>query len=233
MAMANGWECHLVYHGDKGVFMKGGGNADLVKMTNATYEFVKVDAISNAMDSAMERYKAKGLKPYYVHGGGHDLPGGIAYVNAIQELKANCDLTLFAQDSNIFIDKLDNRDHKVIFDTNYDVYSNNVLARDFECINLRHGFFVNVTLFRQDEDNNIDINMFTSNWNMKLYIPPIRPIKVTFTRKKPISLVVANAKKTDKFTYKKPLNECDNNEITTNLKNYKIKNKNDNANINK
>ena len=72
MAMANGWECHLVYHGDKGVFMKGGGNADLVKMTNATYEFVKVDAISNAMDSAMERYKAEGLKPYYVHGGGHD-----------------------------------------------------------------------------------------------------------------------------------------------------------------
>ena len=51
MAMANGWECHLVYHGDKGVFMKGGGNADLVKMTNATYEFVKVDAISNAMDA--------------------------------------------------------------------------------------------------------------------------------------------------------------------------------------
>lgn len=141
-------------------------------------------------------------------------------------LKANCDLTLFAQDSNIFIDKLDNRNHKVIFDTNYDVYSNNVLARDFECINLRHGFFVNVTLFRQDEDNNIDINMFTSNWNMKLYIPPIRPIKVTFTRKKPnISLIVANSKKTDKFTYKKPLEECDNNEITTNLKNYKIKTK--------
>ena len=42
--------------------------------------------------------------------------------------------------------------------------------------------------------------MFTSNWNMKLYIPPIRPIKVTFPRKKPISLVIANAKKTDKFT---------------------------------
>ena len=98
MAMANGWECHLVYHGDKGVFMKGGGNADLVKMTNATYEFVKVDAISNAMDSAMERYKAKGLKPYYVHGGGHDLPGGIAYVNAIQELKANCDLNGYKPD---------------------------------------------------------------------------------------------------------------------------------------
>lgn len=98
MAMANEWECHLVYHGDKGVFLKGGGNADLVKMTNATYEFVKVDAISNAMDSAMERYKAKGLKPYYVHGGGHDLPVGIAYVNAIQELKANCDLNGYKPD---------------------------------------------------------------------------------------------------------------------------------------
>lgn len=150
-------------------------------------------------------------------------------------LKANCDLTLFAQDCNIFIDKLDNRDHKVIFDTNYDVYSNNVLARDFECINLRHGFIVNVTLFRQneiqDENNNINVNMFTSNWNMKLYIPPIRPIKVTFTRKKPnISLIIANSKKTDKFVHKKPLKECDNNEITTNIKIYKIKNKN-NANI--
>lgn len=68
--------------------------------------------------------------------------------------------------------------------------------------------------------------MFTSNWHMKLYIPPIRPIKVTFTRKKPtISLIVVNSKKTDKFAYKKPLEECDNNEITTNLKNYKIKTK--------
>lgn len=91
MAMANGWRCHLIYHGDKNQFLKGGGNADLVKMSGATYEFVSVDGISEAMDSAMEKFQVEGLNPCYVHGGGHDMPGGIAYVEAIKELKRQCE----------------------------------------------------------------------------------------------------------------------------------------------
>lgn len=91
MAMANGWKCHLVYHGTREAFEKGGGNANLVKMSGATYEFVKVNEISAAMDKAILSFEQKGLKPYYIHGGGHDLPGGQAFVDAIKELKNQCD----------------------------------------------------------------------------------------------------------------------------------------------
>lgn len=87
MAMANGWQCHLVYHGSKENFEKGGGNANLVKMSGASYEFVEVDEISNAMDKAMSSFEKEGLNPYYIHGGGHDIPGGEAFVDAIRELK--------------------------------------------------------------------------------------------------------------------------------------------------
>ena len=93
MAMANGWKCHLIYHGNEISFLKGSGNADLVKMSGASYEFVNVSEISEKMDAAIARDKKIGMKPYYVHGGGHDLPGGIAYVNAIKELKKQCDFS--------------------------------------------------------------------------------------------------------------------------------------------
>lgn len=91
MAMCNGWKCHLVYHGDEKEFQKGKGNAGLVRMSGAKVEFVPVEGISSAMDRAMVDFQKEGLKPYYIHGGGHDLPGGIAFVEAIKELKRQCD----------------------------------------------------------------------------------------------------------------------------------------------
>lgn len=98
MAMANGWKCHLVYHGSKSDFEKGGGNADLVKMSGAGYEFVEVNEISDTMNKAMQNFERKGLKPYYIHGGGHDMPGGVAFVDAIKELKCKCDGTGYKPD---------------------------------------------------------------------------------------------------------------------------------------
>lgn len=91
MAMRNGWHCHLVYHGNKKVFATGKGNAGLVKFTGAETEFVEVNQISSAMDKAIDKYKAVGLNPYYIHGGGHDLPGGTAFVDAVKELKKQSD----------------------------------------------------------------------------------------------------------------------------------------------
>lgn len=43
------------------------------------------------MDDAMLRLEKQGYKPYYVHGGGHDLPGGVAFVDAVRLLKKECD----------------------------------------------------------------------------------------------------------------------------------------------
>lgn len=98
MAMANGWKCHLVYHGQKEDFEKDGGNANLVKMSGASYEFVEVKKISGAMDRAMRSFQEQGLRPYYIHGGGHDLPGGEAFVDAIKELKRQCDIEGYKPD---------------------------------------------------------------------------------------------------------------------------------------
>lgn len=86
MATRNSWKCHLVYHGTEERFHAEKGNALLVRMTGATVEFVEASGISDAMDAAMERFTKQGLKPYYVTGGGHDLPGGIAFVDAVKEL---------------------------------------------------------------------------------------------------------------------------------------------------
>lgn len=91
MAMANNWRCHIVYHGNAKEFEKGLGNAGLVQMSGASVEFVTVDAISSAMDSAMEHFKKEGLKPYYIHGGGHDIPGATCFIEAIAELKRQCE----------------------------------------------------------------------------------------------------------------------------------------------
>lgn len=86
MAARNGWKCHLVYHGTAKRFYAEKGNALLVRMSGASVEFVEASGISAAMDNAMDKFVEKGYKPYYVTGGGHDLFGGIAFVEAIKEL---------------------------------------------------------------------------------------------------------------------------------------------------
>lgn len=92
MATRNNWKCHIVYHGSKDRFFKENGNALLVRKTNATFEFVEAANISSSMDSAMEELRLSGFNPYYITGGGHDLPGGVAYVKAVKELQQECKL---------------------------------------------------------------------------------------------------------------------------------------------
>lgn len=60
LAAKKGWKCRLICHGSEARFLSEGGNASLVR--------------------------ADGRKPYYVTGGGHDLPGGNAYVEAAKSL---------------------------------------------------------------------------------------------------------------------------------------------------
>lgn len=91
MCAKNRWRCHIVYHGTKERFDSEKGNAQLVRKSGATYEFVEAEEIGPAMDSAMQRLTADGFNPMYIHGGGHDLPGGIALVDAVKQLKRQCD----------------------------------------------------------------------------------------------------------------------------------------------
>ena len=85
-------QCTLVLHGSQQEFEKQSGNAKIMRLSGAEIVFVEqASQIGEAMDNAMNTYKNNGFKPYYIWGGGHTLEGGLAYIEAIQELKTYCD----------------------------------------------------------------------------------------------------------------------------------------------
>lgn len=86
MCARNGWRCHLCIQGTKERFMIEKGNALLDRLSGAECELIKPEDTALAMDRAMERLITEGYKPYYCHGGGHDLPGGVSFVEAVEEL---------------------------------------------------------------------------------------------------------------------------------------------------
>ena len=91
MAARNGWKCHLCIQGTEERFLKEKGNALLDRLSGAECEFIRPEDTALAMDRAMEKLRNEGYKPYYVHGGGHDLPGGTCFVEAVEELKQQFD----------------------------------------------------------------------------------------------------------------------------------------------
>ena len=86
MCAKNGWKCHLCIQGTEERFYSEKGNAFLDRLSGAECELIKPEDTAVAMDRAMARLSDEGYKPYYCHGGGHDLPGGIAFVDAVLEL---------------------------------------------------------------------------------------------------------------------------------------------------
>lgn len=91
MAARNGWKCHLCIQGTEDRFYRERGNALLDRLSGAVCELIMPEDTALAMDRAMDKFKEHGFNPFYVHGGGHDLPGGIAFVDAIHLLKSHCD----------------------------------------------------------------------------------------------------------------------------------------------
>lgn len=90
MAARNGWPCHLVVQGTEERFQSEKGNALLCRLAGAECEFIDPSETGAAMDRAMQAYEAQGFRPFYVHGGGHDLPGGTCFVDAVLEMKKQC-----------------------------------------------------------------------------------------------------------------------------------------------
>lgn len=91
MAARNGWKCHLCIQGTRERFEAEKGNALLCRLSGAECELIDSSETAVAMDRAMEKLASEGYKPYYVHGGGHDLPGGTCFVDAVRQLKRRCD----------------------------------------------------------------------------------------------------------------------------------------------
>ena len=86
MCAKNGWKCHLCIQGTEERFLAEKGNALLDRLSGAECELIKPEDTAVAMDRAMDKLAVEGFKPYYCHGGGHDLPGGISFVEAVEEL---------------------------------------------------------------------------------------------------------------------------------------------------
>lgn len=98
MCARNGWKCHLCIQGDEGRFMHEKGNALLDRLSGAECELIRPEDTAMTMDRAMLRLKSEGYNPYYVVGGGHNLPGGTCFVDAVIELKRQCDLEGYKPD---------------------------------------------------------------------------------------------------------------------------------------
>lgn len=90
LAAKNGWKCHLCIQGTEKRFTREKGNALLCRLAGAECELIQPQETAIAMERAMEKLKEEGFRPYYVVGGGHNLPGGTSFVNAVQELKKRC-----------------------------------------------------------------------------------------------------------------------------------------------
>ncbi|RUO37327.1 hypothetical protein CWE13_05020 [Aliidiomarina shirensis] len=84
-----GWECTIVVH-DNEDYSKG--NLLLMKMSGARLVFTTLEQVGPVMDAEMQRFRTEGKHPYYVYGGGHGLPGYLAYYDAAHEfVQANRD----------------------------------------------------------------------------------------------------------------------------------------------
>lgn len=98
MAARNGWKCHLCVQDTKERFFNEKGNALLCRMAGATCEIIKPEDTAKAMDRAMLQLQKQGYNPMYVTGGGHDIPGGLAWIDATKQLKEQCDRNHYRPD---------------------------------------------------------------------------------------------------------------------------------------
>ena len=98
MAAQNGWKCHLCIQGTEERFLTEKGNALLCRLSGAEYECIRPEETADSMDKAIRNLEDEGYIPYYIHGGGHDIPGGTCFVKAIEELKSQCDIANYKPD---------------------------------------------------------------------------------------------------------------------------------------
>ncbi|MBE9168009.1 pyridoxal-phosphate dependent enzyme [Pleurocapsales cyanobacterium LEGE 06147] len=89
-AAQRGWGCKLILHGDKEELVKPKGNLLLMLLAGAEIQIVPSSDIAPAMQSAMDVFRADGLNPYEILGGGHCVAGAMAFVEAVKELKEYC-----------------------------------------------------------------------------------------------------------------------------------------------
>lgn len=80
------WKCTIVVH-DIEDYSKG--NLLLMKLAGARLIFTSLENVGSVMDQEMQRLKDEGFSPYYIYGGGHGLPGYLAFYEAAKDYVDN------------------------------------------------------------------------------------------------------------------------------------------------
>lgn len=82
MCAERGWKCVVVVH-DNEDYQKS--NLLLMKLAGAQLVFTTLDKVKEAMNFEMESLRDSGYRPYYIYGGGHGLPGYLAFFDAAKD----------------------------------------------------------------------------------------------------------------------------------------------------
>lgn len=85
-----GMRCHLVIVLEPGKTYPVTGNLLFMKLSGAEIEFCEKERLSEVMDRAILKYKKAGANPAYIWGGGHNLAGTCAFVEAAFEVQHQC-----------------------------------------------------------------------------------------------------------------------------------------------
>jgi 1-aminocyclopropane-1-carboxylate deaminase/D-cysteine desulfhydrase-like pyridoxal-dependent ACC family enzyme len=85
-----GMRCHLIIVLEPGKTYPLTGNLLLMKLSGAVIEFCEKEKLSESMDKAIIKYKKAGANPAYIWGGGHNVAGTFAFVDAAFEAQQQC-----------------------------------------------------------------------------------------------------------------------------------------------
>ena len=91
MCAENNIDCHIIYHKSNYQKVEKSTNLALTKLSGADISFTTKDKLSQAMDDKVKELKLKNNNPYYLWGGSHNRVGVESYIQAVMELKDQCD----------------------------------------------------------------------------------------------------------------------------------------------
>ena len=86
-AAERGWPCKLILHGDPDDLESPRGNLLLMQLSGADIKITAPNDIDRSVKSAIAEFRDVGLSAFEIFGGGHSLAGGLAYLEAMTEVR--------------------------------------------------------------------------------------------------------------------------------------------------
>jgi 1-aminocyclopropane-1-carboxylate deaminase/D-cysteine desulfhydrase-like pyridoxal-dependent ACC family enzyme len=94
MTAALGMKVKLIIHNEHPENEIYSKNMQIARLCGAEIIYCSKENVVSVMDIAMDDFKLKGYKPYYIWGGGHSLEGSFAYYDAVKYIRENDSLEI-------------------------------------------------------------------------------------------------------------------------------------------